>query len=51
MAPALVAAEPETMELFIAGIRADYGTFEEFATQLGVGDATRGLRTALLTDA
>jgi protein-tyrosine phosphatase len=45
---AIVAAEPETMELFLKRFRSDHGSFEAYADSLGVASAASGLRMALL---
>jgi protein tyrosine/serine phosphatase len=45
---AIVAAEPETMELFLKRFRSDDGSFEAYADSLGVASAASGLRMALL---
>lgn len=49
VAPAMVAAHPDTMTGFIDGVRRDYGGFSEYAESIGVGDAPRRLHAALLT--
>ena len=49
IAPAMVAADPEAMSAFLAGVRDDYGTFDEYADAIGVGSAVRYIRAALLT--
>jgi protein-tyrosine phosphatase len=49
IAPAMVAAEPETMTRLLAGIRADFGSLEAYAATLGVPEASSALRAALLT--
>ena len=46
--PAMVSAEPETMRRFLQGVRADYGSFEGFVTDLGVGRTLPYLRASLL---
>jgi protein-tyrosine phosphatase len=48
LAPAMVAAHPEAMAGLIAGMRRDYGGFDESAEAIGAGDAAAALRTALL---
>jgi hypothetical protein len=45
---AIVAADPETMALFLEQFRLDHGTFESFAASLGVASAVRHVRAALL---
>jgi protein-tyrosine phosphatase len=49
IAPAMVAAHPDTMTVFIDGVRRDYGGFAGYAESIGVGHAPRRLREALLT--
>jgi len=49
VAPALIAAEPETMTRFLADLRADYGSFDGLADAIGVGSAPRYIRIALLS--
>jgi protein-tyrosine phosphatase len=49
VAPAMVAAHPEAMASFIAGLRRDYGTFDDYAAALGVGSAVNHIRSAVLT--
>jgi protein-tyrosine phosphatase len=49
LAPALVAAEPETIRRFLSNVRAEYGSFDDFAVTIGVSDAPRQLRGALVT--
>jgi len=49
VAPAMVAAHPDAMRSFIAGVRRDYGTFDGYANAIGVGSAPRYIRTAVLT--
>ncbi|MCU1465064.1 MAG: putative protein-tyrosine phosphatase [Actinomycetia bacterium] len=48
VAPAMVAAHPEAMAELIAGIRRDYGGFEEYAESIGAGGAPAALGAALL---
>ena len=48
LAPAMVAAEPDTMRALIDGIRRDFGSFDGYAEALGVGSAPTHLRAALL---
>ena len=48
VAPAMVAAHPESMAEFVAGIRRDYGGFEEYAEAIGAGRAAPAIRAALL---
>ena len=45
---AIVAAEPETMALFIERFRAAHGSFEDYAESLGLESAVTALRAALL---
>jgi hypothetical protein len=45
----MIAAEPDTMALFIDSVRSDYGTFENYAARIGVDSAPRYLRAALLS--
>jgi protein-tyrosine phosphatase len=47
-AAAIVAAEPETMHAFLSRFRADHGSFEGFASGLGLSGAVGALRSALL---
>jgi hypothetical protein len=47
-AAAMVHAEPATMTLFLAGLRAEHGTFEDYAASLGRPDAGAALRGVLL---
>jgi protein tyrosine/serine phosphatase len=47
-APAILAAEPAAMRLFLARLRADYGSFDGYAEALGVGDAVAYVRGALV---
>jgi protein-tyrosine phosphatase len=49
VAPAMVAAHPESMAEFVAGIRRDYGGFEEYAEAIGAGGAAPAIRAALLS--
>ena len=49
VAPAMVAAYPEAMATLLAGLRRDYGSFEEYAAAIGVGSATKHIRAAVLT--
>jgi protein-tyrosine phosphatase len=48
LAPAMVAAHPDAMTELIAGIRRDYGGFEEYADAIGAGTVPAGIRAALL---
>ena len=48
LAPAMVAAHPDTMRMLIEGIRRDFGSFDGYAEALGVGGAPKYLRAALL---
>jgi protein-tyrosine phosphatase len=45
---AMVFTPPETMQLFLAGFRSRYGTFEAYADDLGVTDDVAVLRRTLL---
>jgi protein-tyrosine phosphatase len=49
LAPAMVAAHPQAMASFIAGVRRDYGTFDGYADAIGVGTTPRFIRAAVLT--
>jgi len=49
IAPAMIAARPETMARLLAGIRDDYGTFDEFAAAIGVATAPELIREVTLT--
>lgn len=48
-AAAIVAAEPETMAAFLAQFRADHGSFEGYASGMGLSAAVGTLREALLS--
>ena len=48
LAPAMVAAHPEAMAELIAGIRRDYGGFEQYAEAIGAAGAPTALRAAML---
>jgi protein-tyrosine phosphatase len=48
VAPALIAAQPETMTRFLADLYTQYGSFDGLADTIGVGSAPRYLRNALL---
>jgi protein-tyrosine phosphatase len=48
IAPAMVAAEPETMQRFLAGLRAEYGSFGAYVDALGMAPAIPYLRANLL---
>jgi hypothetical protein len=48
LAPAMVAAHPDTMATLVAGIRRDFGSFDGYAESIGVGSAPEYLRAALL---
>jgi protein-tyrosine phosphatase len=48
VAPAMVAAHPEAMAAFVAGIRRDYGSFDGLATAIGAPDAPVRIRAAIL---
>jgi len=50
-APAVLQVMPETMEEFLAGLRADYGSYGALAESLGVVDAVAGLRRTVLVAA
>ncbi len=50
-APAVLQVVPETMEEFLASLRADYGGYDGLADALGVTDAVAGLRRAVLVEA
>ena len=45
---AIVAAEPETMHAFLARFRDDHGSFEAYASALGIGAVVSALRSSLL---
>jgi protein tyrosine/serine phosphatase len=45
---AIVAAEPETMALFLQRFRSVHGSFEDYAESLGMISAATALRAALL---
>jgi protein-tyrosine phosphatase len=47
-AAAIVAAEPDTMSLFLARLREQHGSFAGYADSLGAGAAARYLQHALL---
>jgi protein-tyrosine phosphatase len=49
IAPALIAADPESMRGFLAGLRAEYGTFDHYLTDLGMDSAAPYLRDILLS--
>lgn len=48
VAPAMVSAHPEAMASFLAGIRREHGSFDGYAEHIGAGDATDGIRAAVL---
>ena len=50
-APAILHVVPETMELFLDGLRFRYGSYAELAASLGVTEAVATLRTTALVDA
>jgi protein-tyrosine phosphatase len=50
-APAVLQVLPETMEEFLASMRAEYGTYPALAEHLGVTDAVATLRGTLLVGA
>lgn len=45
---AILAAEPETMALFLERFHSDHGSFEDYAASLGMASAVAYLRLALL---
>jgi protein-tyrosine phosphatase len=49
-AAAIVAAEPDTMSLFIQQLRQRYGSFSSYAESLGVGVAITSIQQSLLDD-
>jgi protein tyrosine/serine phosphatase len=49
LAPAMIAASPETMRHFLRGLRDDYGTFDAYAERIGAGAAPPRIRDAVLT--
>jgi protein-tyrosine phosphatase len=50
-APAVLQVLPETMEEFLASLRAEYGTYGALAESLGVTDAVTTLRRTVLVEA
>jgi hypothetical protein len=50
-APAILQVMPETMEEFLASLRARYGSYEGLAESLGVTDPVARLRQAVLVEA
>jgi protein-tyrosine phosphatase len=48
VAPALMAAEPESMQRFLASFRAEHGSFEGYLSDLGMASAVPYLRANLL---
>jgi protein-tyrosine phosphatase len=50
-APAVLHVVPETMEQFLAELRATYGTYDDLAATLGVTESMAVLRTRVLVDA
>jgi protein-tyrosine phosphatase len=50
-APAVLQVVPETMEEFLASLRAEYGSYDALADRLGVVDAVATLRRTVLTEA
>jgi protein-tyrosine phosphatase len=50
-APAVLQVVPQTMEEFLASLRADYGSYDGLADALGVTDAVAGLRRTVLVEA
>ena len=49
-APAIRAAEPVAMEVFLAGLREQFGSFDDYFSSLGVADAVTTLRATLLEE-
>jgi protein-tyrosine phosphatase len=49
-APAILHVVPETMEQFLAELRAAYGTYDELAASLGVTSSVETLRSSVLVD-
>jgi protein-tyrosine phosphatase len=49
-AAAIVAAEPDTMSLFLQQLRQTYGSFASYAESLGVGATVAAIRQALVDD-
>ena len=49
-APAVLQVRPETMEEFLASLRAEYGTYDDLADFLGVADAVVTLRRTVLVE-
>ncbi len=49
IAPAMVAAHPDAMTEFLAGLHRDYGTFDDYAEAIGVGSSPRFIRDIVLT--
>jgi protein-tyrosine phosphatase len=49
-APAVLQVLPETMEEFLASLRAEYGTYPALAESLGVTDAVATLRRTVLVE-
>jgi hypothetical protein len=49
-APAILHVVPETMEQFLADVRAGYGTYDELAASLGVTSSVEILRATVLVD-
>jgi len=49
-APAVLQVLPETMEEFLASLRAEYGTYPALAESLGVTDAVAILRRTVLVE-
>ncbi len=50
-APAVLQVRPETMEQFLASLRAEYGSYDALARTLGVTDAVATLRRTALVQA
>ncbi len=46
--PVILAAAPESMAAFVAGVRRDFGSFAGWARHAGVGDVAEALRARLL---
>ena len=49
-APTIRAAEPVTMEVFLAGFREQYGTFDDYFASLGLADAVATFRRDLAVE-
>jgi protein-tyrosine phosphatase len=48
VAPAMVAAHPEAMASFLAGLHRDYGSFDNYAHRIGAGESPARIRAAVL---